>query len=168
MRAALFALCSVVLAAPPLRADPAPTPPRPAANNAIAAPAPLPVPSPSGKPLATTPAQRTVRVPLSFARVERFYRDQLGPAAPRVTIVVERTPEGRVLTLTSRREGDAWSRAVAREGAVDTTIEITPVVRAGIIDVQGRAAGPSVQFVMPPNPEVARQADTIDHLVPPR
>lgn len=134
---------------------------------AAKAPVGLPIPSPSGKALASSPSQRVFRVPLSFAQVERFYRGQLGAAAG-VTLTLERRTEGRTLTLTSRREGDAWSRAVVRENTVDTTVEVTPMVRAGVVSVDAQVPRPAVQFVLPPNPEVHRQAATIDHLQPPR
>ena len=123
----------------------------------------LPLPSASGKPIPATAGQRKFRVPLGFARVERFYRRQLG-GADKVSLTVEVSASGRTLTLTSRRDTDTWSKAVARQGAVDTTIEVTPIVRLKVVDIEGRPAEPLVHFVMPPSPEVARQANSIDHL----
>jgi hypothetical protein len=128
------------------------------------APRPLPLPT-AGKAVAAAPAsaQRVFRIPLGFARVERFYRETFG-GDPQITITVDRSGSARVLTLTSKRQGDAWLRAVARENAVDTTIEVTPVVRIATGVIEGHAPHPLVQFVLPPNPEVARQAASIDHL----
>ena len=157
-------------APPPVAArakGPATTPAAPptprAATAAGATLVALPLPSPSGKPIAATTGQRIFRVPLGFARVERFYREQLGSAA-KVALTVEVGAAGRTLTITSRRDSDTWSKAVAREGAVDTTIEVTPIVRLQVVDIEGRPAEPLVHFVMPPSPEVARQANSIDHL----
>jgi hypothetical protein len=124
--------------------------------------APFPLPSPDGKTLARGPAERRFRLPLGYARVEAFYRAHFGGAAG-VTIVPGREDGTRTLTIRSSRPGDAWARAVVREGVVDTTVDITPVVRFQAEVVEGRGR-PLVQLVLPPDAaEVRRMANSIDH-----
>ncbi len=147
------ALAFFLLLASPLclAADPAPAPP-----------GPFPLPSLNGKALAVTEGQKTFRVPLSFARLEKFYRDQFASCAE-VALTPSGTDGARVLTLTSKRKGDTWKRAVAREGAADTSVEVTPVLRMDAEKVEGNGK-PLVQFVFGRSPEAAKAAVEMDHL----
>jgi hypothetical protein len=122
----------------------------------------FPLPSPDGKPLARTANQRVFRVPLGFARVEAFYRQQLGTAKD-VTLLTARGDGGRTLTISSRRPTDAWARAVVRESAVETIVEVTPTTRFAAEVVEGRGK-PLVELVLPPDVAAVRQqANSIDH-----
>jgi hypothetical protein len=122
---------------------------------------PFPVPGLDGKVAAT--AERVVRVPMRFAKVEAFYRQRFA-GEPKVRLARERLEGGWVLTLTSRREGDAWAKAVVREQPVDTIVEVTPMVHLQGDKVEGRPP-PLVQLVLPPSAdEVRRMANSIDHM----
>lgn len=133
-----------------------------AGPSAPASPAPLPLPSVGSKPMSLAPGQRQFRVPMAFPRVERFYRDRFAGASG-VALSLSTHEGARTLTLTSRRPGDAWVSAVVREGAVGTTVEVTPVVRMAVETIQGRGL-PVVQLVIPLDPGVRAQAASIDHM----
>src|SRR3954471_1214207 len=128
-----------------------------------APPEPFPLPLVGGKPVAVTPGQKTFRLPLGYARVAAFYRDQFRGTAG--VALVERAPgdAARELTLRSLRKTDAWSRAVVREVDGGTTVDVTPVLRADAQDVKG-TAGPLVQFVIGRSDEARKAAESIDHL----
>jgi hypothetical protein len=128
-----------------------------------APPEPFPLPLVGEKPVAVAPGQKTFRLPLGYARVTAFYRDQLRGVAG-VTLA-ERTPAGapRELTIRSLRKTDAWASAVVREGEGETTVEVTPVLRADAQAVKG-TAGPLVQFVIGRSAEARKAAESIDHL----
>lgn len=128
-----------------------------------AAPAPFPLPMVGDKPIAIAPGQRTFRLPLGFARVAGFYRDQFRGATS-VTLT-ERTPEGapRELVVKSLRSTDAWASAVVREANGGTTVEVTPVLRADAQGVKG-SARPLVQLVIGRSDEARKAAESIDHL----
>ncbi|HVE86863.1 MAG TPA: hypothetical protein VND93_28605 [Myxococcales bacterium] len=153
-------LLATLLAAAPAAADPpgkqAPPAPPPAA---------FPLPLVGGKPVAAAPGQKSFRLPLGYARVAAFYRDQLRGVSG-VTLV-ERTPregEGlRVLEIRSLRTNDAWAKALVREEANGTTVDVTPVIRADVQDVQG-VARPLVEFVIGRSDEARKAAESIDHL----
>ena len=122
----------------------------------------FPLPRPEGKPIAISPGQRVFRLPMRYARVERFYRDQF--AADRsITITEDRSEHQKVLNVISKRSDSAWSRVTVREGAVDTVVELTPMMRLGGEVIVGRGL-PLVQVVIPLNPGVAEQAKAIDHM----
>ena len=132
-----------------------------AANPATAPEGSFPLPTVDGKALAVTQGQKTFRVPMRFGRVEQFYREQLGGAKD-VLLVPSGTDGERTLTLTTKRKGDAWTRAVIREGKVDTAIEVTPVLRMGDVNIAGNGK-PLVQFVLTRSPEAAKAAADIEH-----
>ena len=122
---------------------------------------PLPLPSLDGKPLAVVQGQKTFRVPLRFAKVEAFYREQF-KAEPKVSLKLAGEEGKRTLTLTSKRGDDTWARAVVKEGEVETAIEVTPVTRFEATRVEGKPPMPLVIFI-PRSEEAAKAADSIDH-----
>src|SRR4051812_10717548 len=101
-----------------------------------APPAPFPLPLVGGKPIAVAPGQKTFRLPLGYARVAAFYREQFRGAAG-VTLA-ERAPGGapRELSIRSLRKTDVWASAVVREVEGGTTVDVTPVLRADAQDVK--------------------------------
>jgi hypothetical protein len=123
---------------------------------------PFPLPSFAGKAPPVSPGQSRFRVPLRFARVEAFYRGRFGGDAG-VGLALVRGDAGRTLTITSRRPGDAWLKAVVREAEVDTAIEVTAGVRLQELPVEGHGR-PQVQLVIPVSDEVVKMANSIDHL----
>jgi hypothetical protein len=134
------------------------------ADGAKAASPLFPLPSLDGKPLAAQERQKVFRVPLRMARVEQFYRDRFGEA-PDVTLAVTRSQGKRILTITSKRKGDAWKKAVVREGELETVIELTPVLRLEGEQVTGNGK-PMVEFVLTRSEEVKKMVNGIDHLEP--
>ncbi|HEY8206752.1 MAG TPA: hypothetical protein VIG99_04675 [Myxococcaceae bacterium] len=128
-----------------------------------APPEPFPLPLVGGKPLAVSPGQKTFRLPLGYARVAAFYRDQFRGAAG-VTLA-ERAPGGspRELSIRSLRKTDAWASAVVREVEGGTTVDVTPILRADAEAVKG-GARPLVQFVIGRSDEARKAAESIDHL----
>lgn len=127
------------------------------------APGPLfPLPSLDGKPLAASEGQKVFRVPLRMVRVEQFYKERFGKV-PDVTLTKGQKDGHRTLTLVSKRKGDAWKKAVVREGELETVIELTPVLRLGEEKVTGTAR-PLVEFVITRSEEARKMAEQIDHL----
>jgi hypothetical protein len=125
------------------------------------APAPFPLPSPDGKPLAATAGQHTFRVPFRFARVEQFYKERFGRET-KVTLAPSVVEGRHVLTLKSSRGADTWARAVIKEGEVDTTVEVTPVLRAGEERVEGNGR-PLVELVLTRSKDFDAMVNSIDH-----
>lgn len=123
--------------------------------------APFPLPAVDGKPLAVSPGQRSFRLPLRFERVRAFYDAELA-GQPDVTVRLEGTPGRRRLVLTSKRKGDSWTRAVAKEGELETVVDVVPVLRLEEEQVQG-SAKPLVEFVLGRSPEVQKALQSIDH-----
>ena len=123
--------------------------------------APFPLPAIDGKALAVTDAQKTFRLPMRFEKVKAFYAEQLGGKAE--VTMRESSAEGRrVLTLTTKSKGESWTRAVVREGEVETVIDVTPVLRLSEEEISGNAR-PLVQFVFGRSAEVKQALDGIDH-----
>ena len=121
----------------------------------------FPLPAPDGKPLAASAKQRTFRVPFRYARVAQFYKERLS-GDPKVQLSV-RTQDGvHVLTIKSTRPTDLWAKAVIREGEVDTTVEVTPVVVGDEERVEGNGR-PLVELVITRSKEFDRMVDSIDH-----
>jgi hypothetical protein len=129
-----------------------------------APPEPFPLPLVGGKPVAVTPGQKTFRLPLGYARVLAFYRDQFRGTAG-VTLSEPQQMDGapRALTIRSLRKTDAWASAVVREAEAGTVVEVTPVLRADAQDVKATAR-PLVQFVIGRSDEARKAAESIDHL----
>jgi hypothetical protein len=121
--------------------------------------APFPLPAVDGKPLAVTDGQRVFRLPMRFEKVKSFYAAQLGDGAA----VVEKNVGGkRVLTLTAKGKAESWVRAMVREGEVDTTIEVTPVMRLAEEEITGNGR-PLVEFIIGRSADVQKALKTIDH-----
>jgi hypothetical protein len=66
--------------------------------------------------------------------------------------------------VRSLRKTDAWAKAVVREVAGGTTVDVTPVLRADAEDVKGAPARPLVQLVIGRSEEARKAAEAIDHL----
>lgn len=121
----------------------------------------FPLPAIDGKPPAVTAEQKTFRLPMRFEKVRSFYEGQFtGEAAQRVTSKLGTSNGKRTLTIVSSRVGDTWRKAVVREGEVDTTIEITPVLRMAEEQIEGNAK-PLVQFIFGRSPDVDRAVQAI-------
>jgi hypothetical protein len=120
--------------------------------------APFPLPAVDGKALAVTDGQKVFRLPMRFEKVKQFYAAQLGDGAT----AVEKSVEGkRVLTLTAKGKAESWTKALVREGEVDVTIEVTPVMRLTEEQITGQG-GPLVQFVIGRSADVQKAMDAID------
>ncbi|HEY3451950.1 MAG TPA: hypothetical protein VGK67_36665 [Myxococcales bacterium] len=122
---------------------------------------PLPLPSVDGKALAISPGQKVFRVPLRFAKVEAFYREQF-KGQEKVTLKAASEGGRRTLSIVSRRGDDTWAKAVVREGEVETAIEVTPVTRIEETKVEGKAM--PLVIVIPRSSEVEKTASSIEHL----
>jgi hypothetical protein len=117
-----------------------------------------------GKPIAIAPGQKTFRLPLGFARVAGFYRDQFrGVAGVTLTEHAPRRDAPRELVVRSLRATDTWAKAVVRETDAGTTVDVTPVLRADAQDVKG-AARPLVEIVIGRSDEARKAVESIDHL----
>ncbi|HEX4622291.1 MAG TPA: hypothetical protein VH208_12055, partial [Myxococcaceae bacterium] len=57
---------------------------------------------------------------------------------------------------------DTWARAVIKEGEVDTTVEVTPVLRAGEARVEGNGR-PLVELVLTRSKDFDAMVNSIDH-----
>jgi hypothetical protein len=127
----------------------------------LASPGPFPLPSVDGKPLAATATQKSFRLPMRFEKVRAFYDEQfIGDDAKGVTTKLSGTTGKRVLTLASTRAGDAWKKAVVREGEIETVVEITPVMRMEEAQIEGNAK-PLVQFIIGRSADVTREVEAI-------
>jgi hypothetical protein len=129
-----------------------------------APPEPFPLPMVGGKPPAISPGQKSFRLPLGYVRVAAFYREQFKGVSG-VTLA-ERSPGSapRELLVQSLRKTDAWAKAVVKEAEGGTTVDVTPVLRAGAEDVKGAQARPLVQLVIGRSEEARKAAEAIDHL----
>lgn len=124
----------------------------------------FPLPLVDGKPIAVTAGQKRFHFPLGFDRISKFYRDQLsGQDGVTLTSRTDPSTGKRELTVRSRRLTDRWTKAVVREVEAGTTIDLTPVVRAGEERVVGQAQ-PLVQFVIGRSDEARKAVEGIDHL----
>lgn len=126
---------------------------------ALALAAPFPLPAVDGKPLAVSDGQKVFRLPMRFEKVKKFYVEQLGPEVS----VGEKNVEGkRVMTLSAKGKAESWTKAVVREGEVDTVIEVTPVMRLGEEKISGNGR-PLVEFVIGRSGDVEKAVKSIDH-----
>jgi hypothetical protein len=129
----------------------------------VLASSPFPLPSVGGKPLAITKEQRVFRLPMRFEKVRAFYQEQLGGKAKEgLKLTVTGEAGQRTLVLVSKRTGDAWTKAVVKEGETETVVEVTPVLRLDDEQIEGNGR-PLVQFVFGRSKEVGHALDTIDH-----
>jgi hypothetical protein len=122
---------------------------------------PLPLPSVDGKALAISAGQKSFRVPVRFARVEAFYREQY-KADAKITLKAAGEDGKRTLTIVSKRADDTWAKAVVREAEVETAIEVTPVLRLAEEKVEGKAM--PLVIVIPRSLEAEKAARSIEHL----
>lgn len=122
--------------------------------------APFPLPAIDGKAPAVTEKQKTFRLPMRFEKVKAFYAEQLKAAdvTQREAVVEGR----RVLTITTKATTESWTKAVIREGEVDTSVDVTPVMRLSEESISGNAR-PLVQFVFGRSPDVDQAVKAIDH-----
>lgn len=114
----------------------------------------FPLPAIDGKPLAVTDKQKTFRLPLKFERVRAFYEEQLGKEKD-VSLKVTGVSGSRVINLSSKRKGDRWTKAVVKEGELETIVDVTPVMELGEVQVNGTGT-PLVQFVFQRSGEVEK------------
>ena len=124
--------------------------------------APFPLPTVDGKPPAVAKDQKIFKLPVGFARVKTFYSDQLGKAEG-VKIIETQKDGHRLLTITTSSKGESWTKAIVREGEVETTIEVTPVIRLADEQISGNGK-PLVEFVFGRSAEVDKAVQSIDHL----
>jgi hypothetical protein len=64
-----------------------------------------------------------------------------------------------VISLSTKRKGDRWTKASVKEGELETVVDVTPVLEGGQIDVQGTGT-PLVQFVFERSKEVDKAVDS--------
>jgi hypothetical protein len=126
---------------------------------------PFPLPQIDGKRLVVTAGQTTFNVPLKLSKVESFYREQL-KQEPKITFKAAGAEGARTLTIESKRIGDAWAKAVLKEGEVATSITVTFIITPKKPEeISGTM--PPVLFI-PRSADAARDADAIDHLEHPK
>ena len=125
--------------------------------------APFPLPSIDNKPVAVTDGQKTFRLPMRFEKVKAFYEERFGNGKEAgVTLTVVGAPGERLLKLSSKRPGDTWTRAQAKEGEGETVVEVTPVIRMVGDNIEGNGK-PLVEFIFSRSPQVKSSMDSIDH-----
>lgn len=130
---------------------------------AVLAAGPFPLPAIDGKPLAVTDKQTTFRLPMRFEKVRDFYAAQFtGDAAKDVTVKPATAAAGRVLTITSKRKGDEWSKATITEKETETVVEVARILRMAGEDITGNGK-PLVEFVFGRSAEVDKAVNGIDH-----
>ncbi|MBK7861576.1 MAG: hypothetical protein IPJ65_23765 [Archangiaceae bacterium] len=118
---------------------------------------PFPLPAVDGKALSVTEKQKTFRLPMRFEKVRAFYDGQLAKEKD-VAVKLSGAPGARVLTLSSKRKGDRWTKATVREGELETVIDVTPVVEVSEVEVSGNGS-PLVQFVFGRSKEVDKAVE---------
>jgi hypothetical protein len=123
--------------------------------------APFPLPSIDGKALAVTEGQKVFRLPMRFEKVKKFYAEQLG-ASPDVKVVEGGEPGKRVLTLSTKSKSESWTKALVREGEVDTVVEVTAVMRLTDEKIVGNGR-PLVEFIIGRSADVEKAVKSIDH-----
>ena len=131
---------------------------------AVLAADPFPLPMVDGKPPALTEGQKHFRLPMRFEKVRDFYLEQFSSVDRKlVSVTPSRKGDIRVLQLTSKRAGDGWRSAVIREGVMETTIDIVPVLQLATEEITAHRQAPLVQFVFMRSPEVQKSLESIDH-----
>lgn len=99
---------------------------------------------------------------MRFEKVKTFYEDQFAGDAQH-PIKHAGASGNRTITLTSKRPTDAWKKAVIKEASLETTIELTPVMRMDDEGVEGRGT-PLVEFIIGRSKEVDAALNSIDHM----
>lgn len=113
---------------------------------------PFPLPAVDGKALSVAADQKVFRLPMRFEKVRAFYDEQFAKEKD-VSMKLAGAGGQRVLTLTSKRKGDLWTKATVKEGELETVVDVTRVLLGDAVDVQGNGA-PLVQFVFGRSKEV--------------
>lgn len=109
---------------------------------------PFPMPSIDGKAIAVVEGRKVFKLPMRFEKVRAFYEERFGAAKePDVSMVVTGTAGKRLVTLTSKRAGDSWKKALVKEGEVETLVEVTAVLRLKEEEITGNGR-PLVEFVI--------------------
>jgi hypothetical protein len=121
----------------------------------------FPLPAVDGKALAVTDKQKSFRVPMGFEKVRAFYGEQMKGNA-NVALKLSGAPGQRVLALTNKNKSDTWRSATVTEKDTETVIDVVPVLRMDVVEVEGQA-GPLVQFIIGRSPEVDKAVNGIDH-----
>ena len=128
---------------------------------ALSLAAPFPLPTIGEKPPAVVEGQKSFRLPIGFEKVKKFYTEQLG-GKPEVKFSESGEPGKRVLTLTTKALSESWTKAIIRQGEVDTVVEVTAVIRATDESISGNGK-PLVEFIFGRSPEVQKALNSIDH-----
>jgi len=125
------------------------------------APGAFPVPGDKGQVLDARAVH--FHVPHGLAQLERFYHQEFKGDA-QVTFVRGSDDKGRTLTIRSKREGESWAKAVLHDEGVATSIDVSPVIRMGQVDVSGTPP-PVASLVIVRSSHVEEQLDQIteDH-----
>ncbi len=118
---------------------------------------PFPLPAVDGKPLSVANDQKVFRLPMRFEKVRGFYDEQFAKEKD-VSLKVAGTSGARTLTITSRRKGDLWTKAVVKEGELETVVDVTRVLVGDAVDVSGTGT-PLVQFVLGRSKEVDKAVE---------
>ena len=79
----------------------------------------------------------TFRVPHELGYLEKFYREQFKGEA-QVTFLKKETDKGTELTITSKRPGEGWVKAVLLDEGVTTRITVFPLVVMSAESVNGK------------------------------
>ena len=128
---------------------------------ALSLAAPFPLPTIGEKPPAVVEGQKSFRLPIGFEKVKKFYTEQLG-GKPEVKFSESGEPGKRVLTLTTKALSESWTKAIIRQGEVETVVEVTAVIRATDESISGNGK-PLVEFIFGRSPEVQKALNSIDH-----
>ncbi|MBS2030957.1 MAG: hypothetical protein JST54_23850 [Deltaproteobacteria bacterium] len=125
------------------------------------APGTFPVPGEKGQVLDMKALR--FHVPHGLALVERFYRQSFKGDAG-ISFTRGHDEKGETVTLRSKRDGESWSKAVLHDEGVATSIEVTPVIRMGSVDVNGKPP-PVASLVIVRSSHVDEQLEQIgeDH-----
>jgi hypothetical protein len=118
---------------------------------------PFPLPAVDGKALAVSSDQKVFRLPMRFEKVRGFYDEQFAKEKD-VTVKLAGSSGTRTLTITSKRKGDLWTKAVVKEGELETVVDVTRVLVGDVVDVNGTGT-PLVQFVFARSKEVEKAVD---------
>jgi hypothetical protein len=123
---------------------------------------PFPLPAIDGKPLAVTEKQKSFRLPMRFEKVRAFYEEQFAKEKD-LSLKVAGVSGQRTLTLTTKRLSDGWTKAIVKEGELETVVDVTPVITLRPTEVNGNGK-PLVQFVFERSKEVDKAVNGIDHM----
>lgn len=115
---------------------------------------PFPLPAIDGKPLSVTEKQKSFRLPLKFERVRAFYEEQFAKEKD-VSMKLAGSSGTRTLSLSTKRKGDRWTKAIVKEGELETIVDVTPVLVGDDVEVSGTGT-PLVQFVFQRSKEVEK------------